>query len=63
MNGRLQNLTSRPLYRSFSTSLPRRNMAAASGAWGAWQAKPGQFTQLVADSMKKLYVNREQAMI
>lgn len=29
---------------------------AEAGAWGAWQAKPGKFTQLVADSMKKLYV-------
>ncbi|CAM1503833.1 Fc.00g014240.m01.CDS01 [Cosmosporella sp. VM-42] len=25
------------------------------GAWGAWQVEPAEFTNLVADSMKKLY--------
>ncbi|KJZ76762.1 hypothetical protein HIM_03639 [Hirsutella minnesotensis 3608] len=30
-------------------------MAAESGPWGAWQVRPSGFTQLVADSMRKLY--------
>ncbi|KAM4057904.1 NIF3 (NGG1p interacting factor 3) domain-containing protein [Hirsutella rhossiliensis] len=29
--------------------------ASARGAWGAWQVRPSRFTQLVADSMRKLY--------
>ncbi|KZZ92156.1 NGG1p interacting factor 3, NIF3 [Moelleriella libera RCEF 2490] len=28
---------------------------AGGGAWGAWQVQPSKFTQLVVDSMKKLY--------
>ncbi|POR39266.1 UPF0135 protein, partial [Tolypocladium paradoxum] len=41
---------------SFSTCTQRHssNMADA-GAWGAWQVQPSTFTQLVVDSMQKLY--------
>ncbi|PNY23423.1 UPF0135 protein [Tolypocladium capitatum] len=40
----------------FGTCTQRRasNMADAR-AWGAWQIQPSKFTQLVVDSMKKLY--------